>query len=473
MSALAPELGQVSEISFEIPAAPEEGPAAEAELVSALAPELGQVSEISFEIPAAPEEEHAAEAELVSAPVPEEEVVVIGEITLQQDLFEIASLEAMQNVSELHKQYNELCATAAPIVQYDFMRAAHTLGGVSRTMGFDAVVSLAHALEEWLREHVDHPSTLSKEQMQMLEQSIAALDEMVQSICNLQMPQMRDDLANLLTADKGKPGIAPPEAEIVPELAPEFEPEFEPAGAQQPPMGEVSYEQLLADIGKIGETIPAPFSAPETILQPAAFTMAKPAEESAEAEKPQVYDDIDDQLLPVFLEEAEELAPKISEGLRTWREHPHDEQLEHSLKRLLHTMKGSSRMVGAMRIGEISHEMETHVMSASKLRDEPGYWDKLESEFDRVNALLEELRGGKPVVEEAKPAPEVKMGRRAADQAVGVERRADRRGGEPLGNVLRVRAEVVDRLVNEATEISVVRSRMETEMRVFKEGLWS
>ena len=37
--------------------------------------------------------------------------------------------------------------------------------------------------------------------------------------------------------------------------------------------------------------------------------------------------------------------------------------------------------------------------------------------------------------------------------------------------MLRVRADVVDRLVNEAGEISVARSRMESEMRVLKEGL--
>jgi len=37
--------------------------------------------------------------------------------------------------------------------------------------------------------------------------------------------------------------------------------------------------------------------------------------------------------------------------------------------------------------------------------------------------------------------------------------------------MLRVRSDVVDRLVNEAGEISVARSRMETEMRVLKESL--
>ncbi|MBI5625645.1 MAG: Hpt domain-containing protein, partial [Nitrosomonadales bacterium] len=458
----APE--QVPGLGFEFPSTPvqelEAIPELEHVSVPTFEPEPEQVPEPGFEFPAAPVQEPEAaapELELKQAPEQEEEVVVIGEITLPQELFEIASLEAMQNVSILHQQYNELCAASSPIVQYDFMRAAHTLGGVSRTMGFDAVVSLAHAVEEWLRERVEHPSTLSKEQLQILEQSIAALDEMVQSICNLQIPLMRNDLVDLLTADRGKSGIAPPEQEIA------------PVEAEKPPVSDGMYEQLLADIGKIGETEAVSTGAPAAIIQPAAFTIAKPDEESAEAEKSQIYDDIDDQLLPVFLEEAEELGPKISEGLRSWREHPQDEQLEHSLKRSLHTMKGSSRMVGAMRIGEIAHDMETHVISAAKLREEAGYWDKLESDFDRINALLEELRGGKPVVEEAKP--EIKMGRRASDQPAGVERRADRRGAEPLGNMLRVRADVVDRLVNEASEISVVRSRLETEMRVFREGL--
>jgi len=60
----------------------------------------------------------------------------------------------------------------------------------------------------------------------------------------------------------------------------------------------------LADIGKIGETVAGPTSMPETIQQPAAFIIAKPSDENVEAEKPQVYDDVDEQLLPVFLEEA-------------------------------------------------------------------------------------------------------------------------------------------------------------------------
>ena len=111
--------------------------------------------------------------------------------------------------------------------------------------------------------------------------------------------------------------------------------------------------------------------------------------------KPQVRDDMDEELLPVFLEEADELCPKIGSLLRVWYENPEDKQQSNLLKRSLHTLKGSARMAGAMRIGEIVHEMEDRVLVAAQMRDQAGYWDGLESDFHRIGELLEELRGGK------------------------------------------------------------------------------
>ncbi|MGA7750640.1 MAG: response regulator, partial [Gallionella sp.] len=490
-------------------------------------------------------------------PAPLEEVVS-GESKMSPGLFNIASTEARQTVAILRQQFEELRAAVPPVVHYDFMRAAHTLAGVNRTLGFAAVAELATALEGWLETRVDQAFSLSDSQLHMLDQSIAALDGMAQSIADQQIPEMHSELADQLLADKDKL------VEVATEIADFAETASQMSGLvsqnQQsaadieieiPQAGETVYEQLFADIGLAGEltetptSVPAemlqstnpqiqqseadkpeasdelfanlltdigkfseaveesPPNAPKTaphattsqliadvgkigeaivelasdssaVLQPVVRTVAKPADAtSAEGDKPQVYDELDEQLLPVFLEEADELGPKIGEELRAWRESPLDEQQVQSLKRLLHTMKGSSRMVGAMRIGEIAHEMEDRVAAAHQ-REEAGYWDTLESDFDRITALLEELRGGKPVVDVKQvPTPVPTPNRRAADQPAGVERRADRRGepGAALGNMLRVRSDVVDRLVNEAGEISVVRSRMETEMRVFKEGL--
>jgi chemosensory pili system protein ChpA (sensor histidine kinase/response regulator) len=418
-------------------------------------------------------------------------------------LFKIASSEIKQNIAVLHQQLGELRTAAQPIVHYDFMRAAHTLAGVSRTMGFSTVVELAYALESWLLERLEKKFTLHETQLLMLEQAVAALDEMVQSVCNKEIPQMRGDLVNQLLSDKDnfiEVVPAPAEAEPTDEMAglvhpDEFFRQQQNAEANAPQVSVDMNEQLLAENDKLSEVLAEPETKEAEHKAKEAEHKAKEAEHKAkEAEhkakeielpldvftkaqtetlagvgKPAAIDDVDEQLLPVFLEEADDLCPKISEGLRAWREPPHDEQQASLLKRLLHTMKGSSRMVGAMRIGEIAHEMEGRVLEADQFSDEPGYWDDLESDFDHIMALLKELRSGKPV-EEPKPAP---IGRRAADQPAGVERRADRRSLEPGAEraMLRVRSDVVDRLVNEAGEISVARSRMETEMRVLKESL--
>src|ERR1019366_3408152 len=185
------------------------------------------------------------------APTPSEKVVVTGEATLYSSaLFNIASAEVKQNIAVLHQQLDELRTALPPVVQYDFMRAAHTLAGVSRTMGFAAVVELAYALEGWLQARLEQLFTLSDGQLQMLEQSIIALDGMIQSICDKEMPQMRSDLVN----------------------------------------------QLLADKDNLSGAVAEPASAAESVLQPVVLTIAKPVEAYAEADKPRVYDDVDEQL---------------------------------------------------------------------------------------------------------------------------------------------------------------------------------
>lgn len=196
-------------------------------------------------------------------------------------------------------------------------------------------------------------------------------------------------------------------------------------------------------------------------------------ENPANPGKPDVQDDIDEQLLPVFMEEADDLCPKIAAGLRKWREQPHDEQQAQLLKRLLHTLKGSARMAGGMRIGEIVHDMEDRVLAVATLFDQPGYWESLDSDSDRIAELLEELRSGKinvPALDNAAPQ------RRATDPpGTGhlAERRTLKTGAERAlqGDLLRVRSDVVDTLINEAGEIGLACSRMETGMRACKEGM--
>ena len=488
-----PEPAPLPELEFEIGTLPLPEPEPEEEPAS--------LPELNFDLEAAPlpepgppvfpEPKFDADAaampglefvdESLPGPDAEEDIVMVGAIALSQTLFNIASSEAIQNVAILQEQFDALRASAQPIVQYDFMRAAHTLVGLNRTMGFDVVVDLAHALENWLRARMDQPFTLSDGQLQMLEESIAVLGDMVMSICDQKMPEGRSDLVDQLHAEMDKIDAAAAEPLVMPTL--EAHPEAV-VQAQSAGMGGDTIKPLIREEpGVSAGAVPAAAASTQAPA-PAARAPApvKPVEVHAENEEPEIRDDIEEELLPVFLEEAEDLCPKIGEGLRSWRENPRDEQPAQSLKRLLHTMKGSSRMVGAMRIGEISHKMEDRVSSDAKARESAAYWDELDSDFDLINALLEELRGGKVVVMPAKAAAkeaaevrQAETGRRATDRQG--EHRGDRRatdqGGDraALGNVLRVRSEVVDKLVNDAGEISVARSRLEAEARTFKEGV--
>ncbi|MBR7799906.1 hybrid sensor histidine kinase/response regulator [Undibacterium fentianense] len=74
-----------------------------------------------------------------------------------------------------------------------------------------------------------------------------------------------------------------------------------------------------------------------------------------------VSDEIDQDLLPVFLEEGNDLLPMIGQLLRSWQQSPEDDAIPQSILRLMHTVKGSARMAGAMQLGQHTHDMETRI----------------------------------------------------------------------------------------------------------------
>jgi len=377
--------------------------------------EQGKVPEApaqTKELPVQPADEKQASIE--------PERVVIGGISLSSTLFGISSEEAKQNAFALREQWTLMRATHSPIIQYDFMRAAHTLAGVCRNMGFYDVADLAHNLENWLQARMEQSFTLSDNQSLMLEQTISALQEMVQCVCDLKAPSPCGELCDQLSEDKDKVRMGMTQTQIL--------------GLQ----GRAVHEFAPHESGKL--------------------------EERLQAAKVQIHDDLDEQLLPVFLAEADELTPKIGAGLRAWHDNPSDTVQADLLKRWLHTFKGSARMAGVMRLGEIAHAMEDRVLAAAKMRDHAGYWENLEDDFDRISVMLEEFRGDQAGVAAVSVPRAEERGTEHRSLEIGAERALH-------AKMLRVRSDVVDRLVNEAGEISVARSRMETEVGAFHEGL--
>lgn len=190
-------------------------------------------------------------------------------------------------------------------------------------------------------------------------------------------------------------------------------------------------------------------------VQPAPFT--------AEA-----VDQINLELLPVFLEETQDIIPQMGGKLRAWRMLPQDEDIHHALLRLLHTLKGSARMTGALQLGELIHAMESHVEAAFLTRNiSDAALDQLESEFDAISDKIEQLQRIEVLPLLAKQIARDTV----ADIAESIDVVPEKSELLQSKTILRINSELIDRLVNDSGEASMLRSKIEAQLNNFKQSL--
>jgi len=268
-------------------------------------------------------------------------------------------------------------------------------------------------------------------------------------------------LEELTRALEGLEGVRPPveTGEEGPQASPEESEDGAQAGEVERPVAEA---ESLEDLNFSLEGLEGLEPQPGTDEAPQPETVAE-TEVPVERRQRRIEDDLDPQLLPVFVDEAQELTPQIGEMLRTWRREPDNWDLAGALQRLLHTFKGGARMAGVMSVGELTHHMETRVENAVELKNSPPpFFDELEASFDRIGLLLERLQHPGEAPREAEgPEP----GEAPPPRATAV------REAVPTRAVLRVQAETLEKLVNRAGEVAIARSRIETEARVLKDAL--
>jgi chemosensory pili system protein ChpA (sensor histidine kinase/response regulator) len=191
---------------------------------------------------------------------------------------------------------------------------------------------------------------------------------------------------------------------------------------------------------------------------------ASPRAEFAEGVAP-LDDDIDAELVPVFIEEADDLLPRIGDALRAWQHSLDDAAAPGALMRLLHTVKGSARMAGAMRLGQLVHDMETRIEAASALSHVPGALvDDLIARHDQVLASFEAIRDPRAEAAQAMAGRTLPADGAAAPSVAPATPETSRQ-------LIRVRADLLDRLVNEAGEVSIARARLENELGGIRQSL--
>src|SRR5574343_1935113 len=402
----------------------------EAASVEAAPPEVIELTEVAEpELPSSPAEEQPSAAE---TPVAE---------TVSPTLYDIFREEARGHLQTLLASYVVLDINPQAVTTFEMTRAAHTLGGIAATVGLMPINRLAIALEHALlrRDGSAHPESI--EGLETVRQSIITLESMFDALARQQAP-----------VDQ-------------PQLIAALDDVFHPA-----PVAEEAVAPTSAEIIPLHGGVPHP--APEVEAAPAAMAPAQ--------HLPQLTDEFDEQLLLTFLEEAVDLTRDLTAQLRAWRADPASGAAPHAIARLLHTFKGSARMAGAMNLGEVTHMLEARVEEAMRLgQASPAFIDEIEAGCDTLVQSVERLRAGPQEAAVAEPAsaPVGETAQQAAAPAVPVALQPvaqEHEGeGEAAGQraTLRVRADLIDRLVNEAGELSIARTRIEGEMRSLKGSL--
>lgn len=106
-------------------------------------------------------------------------------------------------------------------------------------------------------------------------------------------------------------------------------------------------------------------------------------------------DDVDPEMLDIFLEEAEEAFGSIDKCLSGLLGNISDRQLFLSLKRAMHTLKGSSNTAGARKVGAVFHHMEDLMNEAPSMTMELAR--TLQNGVDAAFAGIEAMKNGRSV----------------------------------------------------------------------------
>ncbi|MFU2486645.1 Hpt domain-containing protein [Thauera sp. WH-1] len=372
--------------------------------------------------------------------LPPPDVVQLGEHAISRALHELYCAEAAQHLDTLGEEFARLRAGPTAPPSLAALRAAHTFAGISGTAHLSQAQALGRALEHALERLRDGDRAPLADEQALLAASLDTLRGMLADICALQLPAPAVELAAALDAHFRAPRAALADV-----------PGDEDAARAQAP------------------------TPPDVALKPAApgaEAASPPPALPARGAAPQ--DDIDSQLLPIFLEEASELLGELHATLRRWRGAPaaEAEEAARAVARLLHSLKGSARMAGAMTLGEHLHQLESRLEDGLTAKDgTASLVDELAFGLDVSEHMVDTLALEYAEGAGADASADTRVAGAAPDtpSPASASRAVE---AEPIASpTLRVRAELIDRFVNQAGEIGVARSRIDGELRTLRRSL--
>lgn len=437
----------------------------------------------------------------------------IGDRFVDAELFEIFNGEAERARERMQEDWKNWVGSDALRAPETLVRALHTLVGTSRHVGLVQVRAIVTPLEKLLLKQRELAAPLPDSARQLVQKALGVVDRMLSDFAACREPAADDETSQALQT-----------------LLENWE-----SGTLDPAAGAAGNSSVSGEKAEVRG---------ESLLKKAAQVLGTARRSAEEKRDPLagLVNELDADLGPVFFEEAEELMPQVDDNLREWRESPNDGTIPAALMRLFHTLKGSARMAGAMRFGQMIHELETQVEDAlaqppvqvSVIEMVLSGYDRAVSSYEAMlhpelatqcsaqgaggsdhsmdeegasvdlNAVCPQLLAAEQAAQEkardaAEAATDVIVGASIGEDATHDVRPAavvPQQGaseaapadeglhaampvvaapaGAAAGNaqhVIRVRADLLDRMVSEAGEVSIARARLDSELGLIRNAL--
>ena len=452
-----------------LPRSPE--PEAEAEPEPALAP---VVEPATAETDAKAAQPPSGEAATVSAEN-DDQVKVIGSLRIGIPLYNVYLNEADEWSRRLLTELTEWALELDRPVHDSTVGLAHSLSGSSATVGFIALSDIARGLEQALR-HVRLHAHADPEHAKVF---VDAAEDIRRLLHQFAAGFLKEPDPSRLASLKAILAIEfPPAGPSVRDSLYDEESDESPPVALSAFDDDQEFEIATQREPPAPDGMPAAADGDEVSVTDVDIAEVK-------VEDLEVVDAIDVDLFPIFEEEALELLPQLGGALRQWTARPENLGARKEVLRVLHTLKGSARLAGAMRLGEMTHQMESAIELLGTEFAQPPNLEPLLTRLDAIRANFEQLLATPEQARnlpEAAQVPEAMALASAAAVApvdaapVAAPVMAPKSSTLPPlrhapNQTVRVRAQLLDRMVNQAGEVMITRARLEARLGQLRTSL--
>ncbi|MBP1621730.1 MAG: type pili sensor histidine kinase and response regulator, partial [Acidobacteria bacterium] len=318
------------------------------------------------------------------------------------------------------RNFIERCAdTVAPFAVTEALyRACHTLSGIAKTAGARQGIKVAEPMEHYVRKLFDNGHGLPDEGLALLRDTVRSLENVSEHVDENTgfFPDHGRLIAGWHALDRALDAelshLTEAAERTVAELWPAEAAEPEPQ-APAPPAEDLTEPSLQALADQVADRLVVPaeadrdYTAPHIVLAPLPPEMAAPAPPVAvlpsEPELPPVAPEpepeFDADIAAIFSEEASELLEQAEAALLNWSRDRADRSQVTELKRLLHTLKGGSRMAGIRAMGDLSHEIESFLASieAGSVASDQDAIGVLQAAIDELHRMRDTAGAGHPI----------------------------------------------------------------------------